>query len=184
MRRSILCTCIVAQALLAGPACAIGLTWHGGGVNITATAAVRCTLDVRADSTEIHLPAEWRLVWCADSSGIQFSAADTSSACLDDNAQAVSLTAPTTRADSVAHVATAHFCSQGSGVASVAYQIVDLPASGSGKLKVVALLENDFGNSQAIESNEVTYNGGVEGPYPPVILRAASAHQSDRQKFV
>lgn len=109
MRRAIICSWILAQALSAGPAHAISLRWHGGGLSMSSSVAVRCTLDVRADSAEIHLPVEWRLVWCADSSGIQFSAADSASACLDDNAQALSLTAPTTRADSVAHVATAHF---------------------------------------------------------------------------
>ncbi|MBI5710258.1 MAG: hypothetical protein HZC42_08155 [Candidatus Eisenbacteria bacterium] len=45
-----------------------------------------------------------------------------------------------------------------------------------GKCKVVAL---DPADSTAVfESNEVTFNGGVSDPYPPVVLYASSSHPS------
>lgn len=55
---------------------------------------------------------------------------------------------------------------------------MDLPAGGHGKLKVVALDPADPDSSTVISSNDVTYNGGVEGDYAPVVLSASSVHQS------
>jgi hypothetical protein len=55
---------------------------------------------------------------------------------------------------------------------------VDLPAGGQGKLKAVALDPTDPDSMQVIESNEVTYNGGIDGDYEPVVLHATSFHQS------
>jgi hypothetical protein len=163
--------------LAAAPSSAIQLHWSSGSQNLTFTSATRCTLVVQADSAEVRMPAEWRLLWAADSSSIQFVAIDSLEACLLDEAQVSRIDAPATAADSAANLVTAHFCSDESN-ATVARQVVDLPAGGRGRLKVVALDPNDPDSSQVIESNEVKYNGGVEGDYPSVVLHASSVHQS------
>lgn len=81
---------------------------------------------------------------------------------------------PQTPADSAANQITAYFCSSGSNNAALAYFLVDLPAGGHGKMKVVALDPTD--STRVIESNEATFNGGIEGDYAPVILSATSTH--------
>ncbi|HUL98459.1 MAG TPA: hypothetical protein VLU24_03290, partial [Mycobacterium sp.] len=78
--------------------------------------------------------------------------------------------------DSAAHALTAHFCSAGSSPAAIAYYVVDLGSGSSGKLKAVALNRDD--STSVIESNEVTFNGGIDGAYPPVILLAGRSHIS------
>lgn len=157
---------------------AIQLTWSGGGSDLTFLSATRCTLVVQAGSAEVRLPGEWRLMWIADSSGVNLVAADSLAACQTDTAQASTIDPPSTVADSAAHQFTAHFCSGGSAQASVAYFILDQPGGSHGRLKVVALDPADPDSDRVIESNEVTYNGGVEGDYAPVILHASGVHQS------
>jgi len=133
---------------------------------------------VQADSAETRLPSEWRLLWVADSSSVQFVAMDSLEACLLAEAQVSRIEGPATAADSAANQVTEQFCSAASNPAIAARQVLDLPAGGRGKLKAVALDPNDPDSSRVIESNEVTYNGGVEGSYPPVVLHASSVHQS------
>src|SRR5262249_41926162 len=142
------------------------------------TSAARCTLEVRADSLESRLPAEWRLVWCADSNAVQFVAPDSALACSAEIAQVSRVDHPITRADSAANQLTATLCSQAGDPASTAYQIVDLPAGSISRFKVVALQSNDGGTPLVIESNEVTCNDGAVGPYPPILLNGSSAHES------
>src|SRR5207249_2245166 len=84
----------------------------------------------------------------------------------------------TTRADSVANMTTAHFCSGGAAPASTAFFLLDLPAGSSGKLKLVALDPSDPVSLRVAQSPEVTFNGGATGPYPPVLLLASSTHLS------
>ncbi len=109
------------------------------------------------------MPSSWVLSWTADSSGIQFVALDSVLACLADTAKVDSIWGPLTRADSAANAIRAHFCSAGSGSAATAYYLLDLVGGSRGKLKVVAF--NPADTTQVIESNEVTYNEGVEGDY-------------------
>lgn len=156
---------------------ALQLRWSTGSTELGFTSATRCTLVVRADSAESRLPAEWRLLWVADSSSIQFVAMDSLEACVLDEAQVSRIEGPATAADSAANQITAHFCSDAAS-ATVAQQVVDLPAGGRGKLKAVALDPNDPDSSRVIESNEATYNGGIDGSYQPVVLHASSVHQS------
>jgi hypothetical protein len=151
------------------------LRWSSGASDLAFSEATRCTLVVQADVAEVRLPREWRLQWVSDSLSIQFVAAGTE-ACLLDEAQVSRIEGPATAADSAANLFTAYFCSDESETATMAEQVVDLPAGGHGKLKVVALDPTD--SSRAIASNEVTYNGGIEGGYPPVVLHASSVHQS------
>ena len=156
---------------------AIQLHWSSGVDALTCTAATRCTLVVQADAAEQRLPAEWRLLWVADSSSVQFIAMDSLEACLLDAAQVSRIEGPATAADTAANLITERFCSTGSNPAT-AHQVLDLPAGGHGKFKVVALDPTDPDSSRVIESNEVAYNGGVEGDYAPVLLRASSTHET------
>ena len=47
----------------------------------------RCTLIVQADPAEGALPGQWRLLWLADSSGVNFVETDSLTACSADTAR-------------------------------------------------------------------------------------------------
>jgi hypothetical protein len=98
-------------------------------------------------------------------------------ACKGDIAQVAAVVPAATAADSAEHTTVALFCSAPTGIASTAFYLLDLPADASGKLKVAALDTTGLAPS-VIESPEVTFNGGVADPYPPVVLHASSVHQS------
>jgi hypothetical protein len=85
---------------------------------------------------------------------------------------------PLDPADSAANLVTAHFCSTSGPSASVAYFLIDLTAGGHGKLRALAIDPAD--SSHVLRTNEVTYNGGVEGCYGPTVLRSVSDHTSER----
>jgi hypothetical protein len=155
---------------------ALQLRWGSGVTDLTFTEAIRCTLVVRADSAEVALPAEARLLWVADGSSIQFVALDSLVACGSDTAQVSGIDGPKTLADSSANLITAHFCSAGANGPPAADYIVDLPGGAHGKLKVVAVDPAD--SNRVIESNEVTFNGGVDGGYPAAILHTSTVHRS------
>lgn len=89
-----------------------------------------------------------------------------------------SIEGPVTSGDSAAHLITARFCSVIDSTAAVARQLVDLPSGGRGKLKVVALDPSDPDSTAVLESNEVTFNGGVPDEFAPAVLRVTSRHQS------
>lgn len=163
-------------ALVTVPANAIQLRWSTGSTDLTIWQDTQAMLIVQADSSEGALPNSWRLQWTADSLGLQFSPFEL--ACLVDTAKVDSVAGPATPADSAANQVTAFFCSSGGDNATTAYYLVDLPAGGHGKLKVVALDPADPDSSTVISSNEVTYNGGVEGEYAPAILRTTSTHDT------
>lgn len=155
---------------------AIQLRWSTGATDLSCPHNTRATLVVQADSAEATLPGEWRLLWTADSSGIQFVAPESLIACQSDTAKVSAIDPPGTPADSAAHLITAHFCSDGSSSAPAGNWTLDLVGGSRGKLKVVALDPAD--SNLVIESNEATYNGGVSDSYEPCVLRATSVHQS------
>ncbi|MBI5710394.1 MAG: hypothetical protein HZC42_08845 [Candidatus Eisenbacteria bacterium] len=155
---------------------AIQLHWAGGSTDLAVSQNTQAVLVVQADSAEVTLPNAWRLQWTADSLGIQFSPFE--QACLVDTAKVDSIAPPSTPADSAANQITAFFCSSGSSNAATANFLADLPSGGHGKMKVVALDPADPDSSQVIESNEVTFNGGIDGSYAPVILRVTSDHST------
>lgn len=169
---------VVLAMSVPGTSSAISLRWSSGSTDFTFVAATRCTLVVQADSTAVRLPSEWRLLWVADSAAVQFVPVDSLDACATDEAQVSAIDGPSTTADSAANLITARFCSSGEDPAIMALQVVDLPAGGYGKFKVVALDPDDPDSMRVLASNEVTYNGGVSASYPPVILRASSVHRS------
>jgi hypothetical protein len=154
---------------------AIQLHWISGETSLNFTAATRCTLVVQADSAAT-LPAEWRLLWVADSVQVQIVALDSLEVCAGDTASVYRLDGPSTPEDSTANRVTAHFCSGGSGAQPEAAYVIDLPESARGKLKVVYLDPAD--STTVIESNEATFNGGIEGTYAPAILRVTSDHST------
>ena len=179
MGRSHSCWYALLMLLLAPrTASAIELHWNDGTTALSFTEATRCTLVVQADSLEQRLPSEWRLLWVADSTtDVSPIPLGQPAACIETIAQVSAVDEPATAADSAAHLRTAHFCSdEGEPAATQARYVVDLPAGSAGNLKVVALDPND--STQVIESNEITFNGGVLGEYAPVVLRASSIHQS------
>lgn len=167
---------LLVMLLLPHTASALQLRWSNGSTDLGFESAARCTLVVQADSAEVTLPSEWRLQWVADSLAIQFVAMDSLGACLLDQAQVSRIDVPATSADSAAHQITAQFCSAGEP-AVAALQVVDLPAGGHGKLKAIGI---DATSGAILESNEVRYNGGVDGDYPSVALAASSTHSSDQ----
>jgi hypothetical protein len=165
---SLLTTCLVPDL-----ARAIQLRWSSGTTDLSVLQNTQAVLILQADSAEV-LPNSWTFQWTADSLGLSFSAFEATSACLVDTAKVDSLALPSTLADSAANLVTAYFCSYGSSNAASAEFTANLPAGGHGKLKVVALDPAD--STQVIESNEVTFNGGVDGDYAPAVMRVSSAH--------
>lgn len=164
--------------LLPTSSTALQLHWSSGADTLSFSTASRCTLILQADSLEGRLPGEWRLLWLADSAGVNLVEEDSLSACQSSSARASSIAPPTTAADSAAHFVTASFCSQGSGAATMARWLLDQPGGSCGRLKVVALDPTDPDSNRVLESNEVTYNRSVSGTYPPVVLRASRSHPS------
>jgi hypothetical protein len=154
---------------------AIQLRWSSGATDTSFIANQRCMLIVQADSAEVSLPGSWRLIWTADSSRIQIAAVDSLVACQTDTAEVSGIDPPSTPADSAAGQVTAHLCSAGEPMASTAYFLLELVGGSHGKLKVVALDPAD--SNVVTESNEVTYNGGVDGGYAPQVLSASSERQ-------
>jgi hypothetical protein len=157
------------------PAAALRLHWASGADTLSFASARRCTLVVRTDTLETRLPEEWRLLWVADSATVVAPIPlDSSLDCVSDVAQVDSLAPPATPADSAAHLVTARFCSTGEVAATLARYALDLAAGSAGKLKVVAPDPAD--TTQVIESNEATFNGGIDADYSPAILRASVEH--------
>lgn len=169
---------MVLVLLVPGTSSALQLRWSSGSTDLNFTAATRCTMVVQADSTATRLPSEWRLLWVADSASVQFVKLDSLDACALDEAQVSQIEGPATPPGSAANLITAQFCSAGNDPTTIARQVVDLPAGGHGKFKIIALDPTDPDSARVIASNEVTYNGGIEVSYAPVVLRASSVHQS------
>jgi len=153
---------------------ALQLHWSSGADTLTFTAATRAILVLRADSAEVTLPPEWRLLWVGDSTEVEVVASDSLEVCAGDTAQVYGVDGPSSPEDSTAHRVTAHFCSGGSSASEQAVFQLDLPAWGRGKCKVVALDPAD--SSRVLESNEVRFNGGVEDDYAPALLSASIEH--------
>jgi hypothetical protein len=167
---------VLALLLIPTVSRAIQLHWGSGADTLTFTEPTRAILVLRADSAEVTLPPEWRLLWVGDSTEVQVVELDSLEVCEGDTARVYDVDGPETPADSTAHLVTAHFCLGGSEAAEQALYELDLPAWGRGKCKVVAL---DLADSASVlESNEVTFNGGTDASYPTAVLYAASVHQS------
>jgi hypothetical protein len=167
---------VLALLLIPGVAYSLQLHWSSGADTLTFTEATRAILVLRADSAEVTLPPEWRLLWVGDSTEVEVVELDSLEVCEGDTAQVYGVDGPSTPVDSTAHLVTARFCSGGSGSAEQAVFQLDLPAWGRGKCKVVALDPTD--SISVLESNEVTFNGGVADEFAPALLAASSTHES------
>ena len=66
---------------------AIQLHWSSGADTLTFTEATRAMLVLRADSAEVTLPPEWRLLWVGDSTEVEVVALDSLEVCEGDTAQ-------------------------------------------------------------------------------------------------
>jgi hypothetical protein len=170
---------LLVLALLLVPTVSHGLQlhWSSGADTLTFTEATRAILVLRADSAEVTLPPEWRLLWVGDSTEVQVVEQDSLEVCEGDTAQVYDVEGPSTPEDSTAHLVTARFCSGGSESAEQAVFQLDLPVWGRGKCKVVALDPAD--STSVLESNEVTFNGGVSDPFEPVVFAASQSRSSD-----
>jgi hypothetical protein len=157
---------------------AIQLRWDSGTTDLSFTSATRCTLVVEADSAEGRLPSGWRLLWVADSCDVQPIPLAPQSTCREDVAEVSSISGPADAVELAANVTTAHFCTAGSTPASTALFVLDLPAGSRGRFKVVALDPSDPSSTRVVQSGVVTFNGGVETPFPAEILRTETVHQS------
>ena len=173
---------VMAMLLIPTGAHALQLHWSSGADTMTFTEAPRATLVLRADSAEETLPPGWRLLWVGDSTEVRVVALDSLEVCAGDTAQVYDVDGPSSPDDSTAHRVTAHFCSGGSNAAEEAAFELDLPASGRGKCKVVALDPAD--SMSVLESNEVTFNGGVDDDYAPSVLRVTSDHSTTTLRVV
>jgi hypothetical protein len=65
--RRVLWLIALVLVLTPGAAHAIQLHWASGADTLTFTEATRAILVLRADSAEVTLPPQWRLLWVGDS---------------------------------------------------------------------------------------------------------------------
>ncbi len=133
---------------------------------------------VRAGSTEARLPSQWRLLWVSDDCDLAPLALPARTACRQDAAAAPSAGTPGAGNATSVRMPTAESRGTGDAVSSAPSCVFDLPAGARGRIKVVALDPADPGRRRVLESNEVVFNGGVSGPYPPAILRTTTVHRS------
>jgi hypothetical protein len=153
---------------------AIQLHWSSGADTLSSATAVRCTLLVEATEHQETLPVGWTLVWTGDSCSVS-PVVTAPPVCSEDIAQVSALDLPATAADSAANLSYAHFCSADSIIGAPAKIVLDLEGYSRAKFKIVALDPADPESSSVLESNDVTYNGGVVDAYPAVVLRASTS---------
>lgn len=158
-------------------ASALQLHWTSGATDLTFAEARRCTLAVQAD-VGAHLPPQWRLVWVADSAGVDPLPLRPELPCQQDVAEVSTVATPASPTEIAENLVTVQFCSAASQPATNARFVLDLPGGRKGKFKVVALNPNDPDSSLVLQSGVVTFNGGVATSFPPVVLRTRTIHQS------
>ena len=158
---------------------AIQLQWVSGASDLTFTAATRCTLLVNSDAGAT-LPDDWRLLWVTGSdSAVAMPLvflAETGAG--GDPAAACEMVEPADPAAAASRTLGARFCSASPGAATSARLVLDAPAGARAKLQVVAFVPSaaDSMDGTTLRSPEITLNGGLADPYPPIVFRAASAH--------
>ncbi len=161
---------------------AIELRWASGSTTLEFTTAIRCTLSIEAEVAEGVLPETWRLIWVAENCELR-PIADPAGACEPGRAGVVNLLQAATAAEITGQEVTAEFCSPETGGTALAFQVFDLPAGSRGQLKVVALDPTDESPDSVLESNIVTFNGGIAAAFSPVILHTRTEHNSTEFKL-
>lgn len=152
---------------------ALDLSWYGGGADISVSTATRCTLELSPGIEDALLPPKWRLVWVADSCGIE----PRPLAC-GAEARPTYIGTQTTLAALLENRLLGLFCSTAGDSATSAWYAVDIPEGCGGKLKVVALDPDDPDSNHVFQSSVATFNGGCDRPFPPIVLRAETIHES------
>lgn len=164
--------------ILPRPSIAIDLRWSSGASDRAFASATRCTLLLRADRTEGVLPPGRHLQWVASGCEIRPVPLAPGSPCQSNLREVSRVIYPTDAAQIEEHVLVAELCGASIPAASVVQYVFDLPAGSRGKFKVVALDPTDPDSSRVLVSPVVTFNAGVEEPFPPVILRTKTHHHS------
>lgn len=161
------------------PSRAISLHWASGASTLKFDAATRCTLVVEADASEGTLPPEWRLLWVAE--GLPSLCIVPDSTFLEPTmAQAVNVLPPTT-AEAEGHLVTADFRYPNSPPIAAARWILDLTAGSAGKFIVYACLGDPAAASGRLARSEpATFNGGVSGEFPAVVMGATGDHRTTK----
>ncbi|TFG62087.1 MAG: hypothetical protein E4H28_08110, partial [Gemmatimonadales bacterium] len=162
MCRAFVC-CLALLVAFTTPASALSLRWSGDHRDLQAATARACTLLVQVSSSAEALPAEWRLIWVARSDDdapfeIQTLVPDGAYADVCEHRPAASITSIVARVDTVL------YCAAG-GRPGIARYVSNVAAGTNAKIKLVAPGLVDTTS----DSLEVTINGGVSDPYPPVI---------------
>jgi hypothetical protein len=170
--------------LAPGVSSAIELRWSSGSTAITFTSATRCTLTIGTGAAGGALPEHWRLVWVGDNCDLRPVASGSGEACIPDRAVVVTVLEPTSPPEVAANIRTVELCRPATGSAAVAWEVFDLPAGGRGKLKVIALDPTDPDSTRILESNVVTFNGGVTDGFPPAILHIRTHHASTEFQLI
>ena len=172
---------ILLSALIPQATDALQLRWSTGGSDLSFSSARRCTLVIEADVAEARLPSDWRLTWVGDGVDLRPIALDSASVCGQATAQVYRVEGPSNPSEAAGNLTEVHFCSTLGTVPSMAWEVFDLPAGGRGRLRVVGCDSTGAANGpwpRVIMSNEVTLNGGVSDPYPPVVLQASTSHST------
>jgi len=166
-------------AIWSTPSEAIALHWASGASTLNFTSATRCTLVVEADASEGALPQEWRLLWVAEGLPSLCIVPD-STFSQPTMAQAVKVLPPTT-AEADGHLVTADFRYPNSPPITAARWILDLTAGSAGKFIVYAFLGDPASASgRLVRTEPATFNGGVSGEFPAVVMGATGDHRTTR----
>src|SRR5262245_27319462 len=166
-------------ALIPAGSQAVQLHWSSGASNLNFTVATRCTLVVETAPSELFLPSEWQLLWTTRNCGTLQVVLDTAST--DSSLAHLSDIGFGSHAEASAHVATAGFYADTPGFVTRAQYVLDLPAGSHGTFQVVAVIPADDHNEErAARSGLATFNGGVDVPLRPVVVRASSTRPTSR----
>jgi hypothetical protein len=152
------------------------LKWSTGATDISVTTTRRCTLQVRMPAGQT-LPAEWHLLWVAQSTSLTPTVFHTGSG-IGDTLSVCTLLPPRNASEAAAGEQTAHFCATTGSTPVVTDYPVDLLASAKVQFMAVGFMPTggDSTTFTVIKSSIATANGGPSASFPPVIHRAYRSH--------
>lgn len=184
-RRALFSAVLLAQvavhlAAATTPASALELVWSTGSRNISVTVPGRCTLLVRTTRASESLPREWRLTWTAESYGpvpLVIQEVQPQGGFAD----VCTLKTAMAPAGLAAHTDTTFHCAGSETRKAVARYVVQVEGGVAAKLKMVPVVDSLTAGlgPRVADSLEVTVNGGVALPYPPIPLIAQHSQIGD-----